>query len=423
MLNPILGIILVFGALIFFHELGHFVFAKRAGILCREFAIGMGPKLFSFKKGETLYTLRLLPIGGFVRMAGEDPEVVELKTGQEVALLFDAQQRVTRIVVKGKEKYPQARLARIEDYDLEKELVVRVTEAGVDGSVTYQVHPQAYLVFDGQEVQIAPLDRQFGGKTLGQRFITIFAGPAANILLAFILLTSTGLIYGLPLDDPKLGRVMPDGPAAEAGLQQGDLVKTINGEPVTSFQEIREIVKASPNQPLRFEIEREGQPMTYIVVPEVVENEATGKTESKMMVYQATYFSIPDSIARGATETVNFTLIIFKSLGMLISGDATVNDLSGPVGIFTMTGDAAERGFQVLLTWGAILSINLAIFNMLPIPALDGGRLVFLGIEALRGKPIDPHKEGMVHFLGFAFLMLLILFVTWNDIQKFIING
>lgn len=421
-MNSILGVILLFGVLIFFHELGHFIFAKRAGILCREFALGMGPKLFSFRKGETLYTLRILPIGGFVRMAGEDPEVVEIKTGQEIGLILDQDQKVTRLIVDKTDQFPGARRVKVEEIDLEQDLFVRVSEN--EQEKTYAIHPKAFIVSGHQETQIAPADRQFSGKTLGQRFLTIFAGPAANLILAAVLFIVSNMVYGLPVDEPRLGVIQEDSPAAAAGLQQDDQVISIDQQPVQSFTDIREIVSDAYGQELIFTIDRDGTVMDVAVTPEEVVNEATGESEGKIGVFIPTYFSFTDSLTDGLEKTVVITGKIFEGLGMLITGGASVNDLSGPVGIFHFTEErASEGGLMALLNWGGILSINLAIFNMLPIPALDGGRMVFLGVEALRGKPIDPHKEGMVHFLGFAFLMLLILFVTWNDIQKFIIQN
>lgn len=419
-MNQILGVIVVFGALIFFHELGHFIFAKRAGILCREFALGMGPKLFSFKKGETLYTLRIFPIGGFVRMAGEDPEMVHIKTGQEIGLLFDQQGKVTRLIIESKHKYPQARVGRVADIDLEKRLMIRLDEDGVE--TDFPVHPMAMLVFDKQEVQIAPSDRQFAGKRLGQRFITIFAGPAANFILALVLLTAAGLMYGVPVNEPMMGTIIAGGPADKAGLLEGDRIVSINGQSVSTFDDIRKFVTTSPGKGLNFEVVREDSRLTTTVVPAEEVDERLGKTVGKMQVYQPRSFELSTQLAYGAETTYTLTAVIFKSLGMLFSGGASLKDLSGPVGIFSYTGDAAKNGLESLLIWAGFLSINLGIFNLLPVPALDGGRLVFLGLEALRGRPIDPHKEGMVHFLGFAFLILLVLVVTWNDIQRILLD-
>ncbi|WP_188068682.1 RIP metalloprotease RseP [Brevibacillus brevis] len=409
--ESILAIVVVFGVLVFVHELGHFLLAKKAGILCREFALGMGPKIFRVKRGETEYTLRLLPIGGLVRMAGEDPEMDMLKPHMEVTVERDALGKVTHILLDG----PSSGSARaitgtVVQFDLEQNLNI-VLE--LDGEQkTFAVHPQAQLVKDGQEVQIAPLNRQFKGKTVSQRFWAIFAGPAANFLLAFVLFIVIGFLYGVP-NGSYLGNVIPDGPAAQAGLLPGDKVIAIQGQPVSSWKDVVEKISKAPDQTLTFEYERNGQRMNVPV--------KVGKDENNLGKIMVTYeltFAPGEVLKYGGTSTYEFTVMILKSLGMLITGEYGLKDLSGPVGIFKMTGEVAQQGMAILLKWSAALSINLGLFNLLPLPALDGGRLAFLGVEALRGRPVDPHKEGMVHFLGFAFLMLLILVVTWNDLQR-----
>ncbi|MDC0760715.1 RIP metalloprotease RseP [Brevibacillus sp. HB1.1] len=409
--ESILAIVVVFGVLVFVHELGHFLLAKKAGILCREFALGMGPKIFRVKRGETEYTLRLLPIGGLVRMAGEDPEMDMLKPHMEVSVERDALGKVTHILLDGPSTgSPRAITGTVVHFDLEQNLNI-VLE--LDGEQkTFAVHPQAQLVKDGQEVQIAPLNRQFKGKTVSQRFWAIFAGPAANFLLAFVLFIVIGFLYGVP-NGSHLGNVIPGGPAAQAGLLPGDKVIAIQGQPVSSWKDVVEKISKAPDQQLTFEYERNGQRMTVPV--------KVGKDENnvgKIMVTNALTFAPGEVLKYGATSTYEFTMMILKSLGMLVTGEYGLKDLSGPVGIFKMTGEVAQQGMAILLKWAAVLSINLGLFNLLPLPALDGGRLAFLGVEALRGRPVDPHKEGMVHFLGFAFLMLLILVVTWNDLQR-----
>ncbi|WCK52861.1 RIP metalloprotease RseP [Aneurinibacillus sp. Ricciae_BoGa-3] len=412
-MTQVLAIILVFGLLVFFHELGHLLLAKRAGILCREFAIGMGPKIFSFIKGETRYTLRLLPIGGFVRMAGEDPEQVVIERGQDMGLEFDKEGRVVRIISTDFANHPQAHMLTVENADLEKELVIRGIEDGE--RVSYPVHPQAMFLHKHQEIQIAPLDRQFGSKTIGQRAAAIFAGPFFNFILAFVLLTVMGLSYGVPVNKPVMGEVIASSAASQAGLKPGDEVLDINGTPITSWADMVKIVSSSPGKELTFTVRRGQETIQKKVVPASDPQSKTGK----IGVYQPLSRSLTGAASYGAKTTYDFSKLIYTSLLKLFTGAVPVKDLSGPVGIFNYTAKAAENGMAILLQWTAALSVNLGIINLLPLPALDGGRLLFLLIEAVRGRPVDPNKEGMVHFLGFAFLMLLILVVTWNDIQKF----
>lgn len=415
MLEKIIAFVVVFGVLVFVHELGHFLLAKRAGILCREFALGMGPKIARYKRGETEYTLRLLPIGGLVRMAGEDPEMDFLKTHMEIAVRRNENGQVTHLVLDpGQWDKPGLIRGKVLHHDLEKDLVLTLETDGK--STLFNVHPQAHLVLEGYEVQIAPLNRQFRGKTVAQRFWAIFAGPAANFVLAFLLLTSLGLFHGVPVNEPVLGTVVKGGPADQSGLKEGDRILKIDNRTVDSWQEVVTIISASPGKQMKFLIQREGREIT---LPVKVGRDPADPKVGKIQVSGPVTKSPLQALEYGFKTTYQYTALIFTGLVKLVSGGVGLDELSGPLGIAKMTGDFAQQGLETLVRWAAILSINLGLFNLLPLPALDGGRLTFLGVEALRGKPVDPTKEGMVHFLGFAFLMLLILFVTWNDVQRF----
>ncbi|QFT88900.1 Regulator of sigma-W protease RasP [Bacillus sp. THAF10] len=417
-MNTVIAFIIIFGVLVFVHELGHLVFAKRAGILCREFAIGFGPKVFTFKKNETVYTIRLLPIGGFVRMAGEDPETIELKPGYHVGLLFNSAGEVNKVIVNNKEKFPEAKMLEVEHADLEKELVIRGFELSDEETLReYKVAEEAYFVMDGQEIQNAPYNRQFGSKTLWQRTMAIFAGPMMNFILAFVIFAFLGIVHGYPVNDAVIGQLTEDGAAQDAGLRQGDKVVAIDDSSVASWEELVSVIQANPNKELEFNITRDGESLSIPVTPkaETVEDKSIGI----IGVYMPMEKSFLGSFPKAATETFNWSKEIVVGLGKLITGQFSLDMLSGPVGIYKSTEVVAESGVIMLMRWAAVLSINLGIINLLPIPALDGGRLMFFAAEAVRGKPVDRHKEGLVHFIGFALLMLLMLVVTWNDIQKF----
>lgn len=421
-MQTVLSIVVVIGVLIFFHELGHLLMAKRSGILCREFAIGFGPKLFSFRKNETLYTIRLLPLGGYVRMAGEDPEMVEIKTGHDVGLVLNEEGQVEKLIMKDRPD-PEALLINVQKIDLEHELFIE----GYDEDEElrrFEVHPQALFVANHQEVQIAPYDRQFASKSLGKRAATIFAGPLANFLLAFVFLVGLGLYNGVPVDEPQIGQVLPQTVADEVGLQEGDTVLMVEDEPIQSWDHLRQIIEKNPGRELTFIVDRQGEQLEVNVSPAARENElAEGGEQGFIGVSPPMDHSLTGSLQYGLTQTVEISTLIFQAVGMLMTGEVSIDEgLAGPVGIFDITGQAAQAGLSSLVFWAALLSINLAVFNLLPIPALDGGRLIFIALEAIRGRPIDPHKEGMVHFIGFAFLMLLVLLVTWNDIQRVFFN-
>ncbi|KMM56021.1 zinc metalloprotease [Bacillus glycinifermentans] len=416
-MNTVIAFILIFGTLVFFHELGHLILAQRAGILCREFAIGFGPKIFSFKKNETVYTIRLLPIGGFVRMAGEDPEMVEVKPGYTVGLLFNKENKVEKIIINQKEKYPDALVIEVEEADLEHQMRISGYEQGnEDQLVSFSVSETSFFIVDGEEVQVAPYNRQFHSKTVWQRIKAIAAGPIMNFILAYVILVMLGLMQGVPSDEPVLGKLIDNGRAAEAGLKEGDRIQTINGEKMSSWTDIVNTVREHPEKELKIVLTRDNVKMTKYVTPESVKS---GKeTVGRFGAYNPVQKGILTSISYGATETVAVAQNIVTSLSKIVTGQFSIDMLAGPVGIYDMTEQVAKTGIINLLKLAAFLSINLGIVNLLPIPALDGGRLLFLLIEAVRGKPINREKEAFVVFIGVAFLMLLMLVVTWNDIQR-----
>lgn len=413
-----IAFILIFGSLVFFHELGHFIFAKRAGIMVREFAIGFGPKILGFTKGETIYTIRLLPLGGYVRMAGEDMDSVELQPGFRVGLLLNRNEEVTKIVLNQNKLLPDMLFLEVERSDLEKGLWIE----GYDEEerlVRYTVSRNAVISENGKDTLIAPYDRQFGSKSIGKRAMAIFAGPLFNFILAFFIFLAIGLLQGVPTYEPVISGVQDDGPAIEAGIQEGDLITKINGQAIDSWQQLAGKIQESPGEELSFEYVRDGETLQSNITPKTIEQE--GKTFGQIgVLYESPVEKNPlKAVAYGAEQTYTWILKIFELLGMLVTGQFTIDALSGPVGIYKVTEQVAQSGVFNLMNWAAILSINLGIMNLLPLPALDGGRLLFFLFEAIRGKPIDRQKEGMVHFVGIMLLMVLMVVVTWNDIQRF----
>lgn len=413
-----IAFILIFGSLVFFHELGHFIFAKRAGIMVREFAIGFGPKILGFTKGETLYTIRLLPLGGYVRMAGEDMDSVELQPGFRVGLLLNRNEEITKIVLNQNKLLPDMLFLEVERSDLEKGLWIE----GYDEEerlVRYSVSRNAVISENGKDTLIAPYDRQFGSKSIGKRAMAIFAGPLFNFILAFFIFLAIGLLQGVPTYEPVISGVQDNGPAIEAGIQEGDLITKINGQAIDSWQQLAGKIQESPGKELNFEYVRDGETLQSNITPKTVEQK--GQTFGQIgVLYESPVEKNPlKAVAYGAEQTYTWILKIFELLGMLVTGQFTIDALSGPVGIYKATEEVAQYGVFNLMNWAAILSINLGIMNLLPLPALDGGRLLFFLFEAIRGKPIDRQKEGMVHFVGIMLLMVLMVVVTWNDIQRF----
>ncbi|MFJ7730402.1 RIP metalloprotease RseP [Lysinibacillus sp. NPDC097231] len=416
-----ISFILIFGLLVFFHEFGHFLFAKRAGIMVREFAIGMGPKIYGKTHGETLYTIRLLPIGGYVLMAGQDVDGTELQPGYRVGLIVNEDNVVKKIILNQNNKQlPDLLFLEVERADLERDLFVEGYDEE-DQLVRYSVARDCMLVENGRETLIAPYDRQFNAKTVGQRAMTIFAGPLFNFILAFFIYLLIGLINGVPTYEPIISDVVASDPAAQAGMLAGDKVTAIDGQAINKWQDLAKNVQDRPGETINVTVERDGQTKSLTMAVKEMKDENTGDVYGQIGVqYESPRVYNPlKAVVYGVQETYSMTMRIFELLGMLITGKFTIDALSGPVGIYKTTETVATWGIFALMNFAAMLSINLGIMNLLPLPALDGGRLLFFGFEAVRGKPIDRQKEGMVHFVGIVLLMILMVVVTWNDIQRF----
>ncbi|WP_342422185.1 RIP metalloprotease RseP [Paenibacillus sp. FSL E2-0178] len=412
--------VFMFFVLVTVHEWGHYYFAKRAGILVREFAIGFGPKLFSYKRNETQFTLRLLPFGGYARMAGEDPEMIEIGPGQTIAVRLGQDNKVKNIYLDSLDTRRNVIRGEAQFTDLENELKIHLD---VDGEVTtYDVHPQAMMIKGSQQTQIAPKDRQFGSKSVGQRAVAILAGPVMNFILAFVLFALHLQMAGIQVENPtyvKIGDVSEGMPAQEAGLQKGDIVVAVNGETIGGdYQKMISLTSASKGKEMKWTLQRGDETLNVAMIPRSMEGEEGGKVgiTPELPTRKA---GVGETITKSGTAMVDTTKLIFIGFKQLIN-KFNMDDISGPVGTFQLTGQIAQQGIQYLTYWAAILSLYLGIFNLLPIPALDGSRLVFLGVEALRGKPVDPNREGMVHFVGFALLFLVMIAVTYNDILRLI---
>lgn len=326
-----ISFIVIFNIMVFVHEFGHYYMARRHGIRVHEFALGMGPAIWKKEKGGTVYALRAFPIGGFVKMEGEDTDS------------FSAD--------------------------------------------------------------------SFNVKTPWQRFQVIVAGAVNNILLAFIAFFVAYLLSGgVVLNDVE--SVMADSPAAQAGIQAGDKILTINDERVLTRIETSMLLMEADKVALQ--VERDGQKLLFEVTPEYNEAE-----QRKLIGISYAHSNSVLRIAQHSLYEMAFYVeMTFDFFGKLFQGKASGDEVSGPVGIVRVIGDVAQIGILPLVKLLGMLSLSLGIFNLLPIPALDGGRLIFILIEMVRRKPLPPEKEGLVHAIGFVFLILLIVFVTYRDIVK-----
>lgn len=329
--------VVIFGLLIFFHELGHFIVAKRLGIGVIEFAIGFGPKAVSRQIGETIYSLRVFPLGGFVRLVGEDPEEVE------------------------------------EEGSFQKQPVWR-------------------------------------------RFAVIVSGPIMNFILAVLLFS---LIYfafiGVPVyQSTAIGELVPGGRAEQAGLMAGDRIISVAGEDVAKWHDLVALINAHPETEITIELERENQLQSITVTPQRDPQAGVGLIG---IWPQTRMFAVFPSLSLGITHTVSFLQFIAVSIMQMVTG-RVAPDVVGPVGIIQIVGEVARTGVVNLLSLAAIISLNLGFLNLLPIPALDGSRLMFLVVEGIRGRPVDPHKESFVHFVGFTVLILLMIVIAYRDLVR-----
>lgn len=406
----VLEIVIAFVMMLFVHELGHFIFAKRAGVLIREFSIGMGPKIFSIKKGETKYSLRILPIGAYVSMAGEEQEIYDINIGKTIGIVTDNDNIITDIFIKPKD---HSKII-VEEYDIEDKLYLKgLDESG--NTVNLSVSRTAMVHIGGKQIQIAPKDRQLASKSVFSRFLSIVGGPMFNIFLALLLFFTIAIMVGVPSNQVIIGEVTENSPAEQAELKVGDKIIGINDVIFDTAGDLILMLQDSPNKEIDLNIVRDDNKMDVQIIPEDMDGIGMIGIRT-LQVYTDVNFI--DAVSMSFSEVGKWIGLIFDSFKMLFAGDVGMDDVAGPVGIVQITSDAAKAGIFTLMNWTAILSLYLGVFNLLPIPALDGSRLLFLLVEAVRGKPVDPKKEGFVHFIGFAMLMLLMIFITVNDVSR-----
>lgn len=406
----LLAAILVFGLIILFHEFGHFLFAKLGGICVLEFSLGMGPRLISFKRGDTRYSLKLLPFGGSCMMLGEDedPEDLEEKAKKDIKKKSESLSGETGGLLSG-----ERRTAGEENCEEEK-----CKEGKGEGGKEKDGPPIRYAP-DGTPVR----GLAFHEASVFARFLTIAAGPVFNFILA--LVCGIAVVAYAGCQPAQVVSVQEGSPAAEAGLQAGDVITRINGKKIHLYREVVMQNTFHPGELVEMEYKRDGEVHRTSVTPAYSE-EAGGY----LMGITGGLARAPKSIF----ETVQYSFyefrymvdLTFQSLKMLVTGQVSKEDVAGPVGIVVMIDKTVEESshygiMSVLINLAnmcLILSANLGIMNLLPIPALDGGRLVFILLEAVRGKPVDPEKEGMIHMAGMAVLMVLMVVILFNDITN-----
>ena len=410
MIQSIITFIIIFGIIVCVHEYGHLYFAKKSGILVREFSIGMGPKIYAHQaKDGTVYTIRILPLGGYVRMAGWGEDTTEIKTGAPVSLTLNPDSLlVTRINLSDKVQFEQSLPMLVTAYDFEHALTIT---GEVNGQVkTYSVDHDATVVEeDGTELRIAPIDVQYQSASLPGRMMTNFAGPLNNFILGIVACILVAFMQGSvqDLSSNKITVTDKNLPAYQAGLRTGDTVKSINGTEVSDWQSLSDQIIKSDGKAIKVKTLKDSlvitpkkQDKAYIIG--ISPNLKTG------------FF---DKVSGGVQKAATYAFTIINALKNLIL-HPSLNKLGGPVAMYQMTGQAAREGLTTVIGFMALLSINLGIFNLMPIPALDGGKIVMNIIEAIRRKPMKQEHETIITLVGVGFMVLLMIAVTWNDILR-----
>lgn len=418
-MQAIIAFLFVFSVIVIIHEFGHYYFAKKAGILVREFAIGMGPKIFQVRKGETVYTLRLLPIGGYVRMAGHDEDEQEIKPGMMITIELDKENVVQKLNFDEHLIIENSVPFQIEEADLHRTMTLSGYFVNSEEKVNLMVSKQATIIeSDGTEVVVAPIERQFNSASLWNRIKTNAAGPMNNFILSIIIFIIVGFMQGgVPSNDPVIGQVSDQSAAQEAGLQTSDKIISIDGVDIHSWDEMTSIVRSSADKTLSVTIQRNGDTKNVSITPKSVEGQ-NGSKIGQLGVTRTLDNSILSILGYGFSQTISVIVLVLSALGSIFTKGFNLNQLGGPVAIYSLTSQVAKNGLIDLLSFMGMISANLGVMNLLPIPALDGGKLVLNFIEGIRKKPLDPEKEGYLTIAGAIFLFALMLLVTWNDIMK-----
>ena len=412
----ILTFILVFGIIVVVHEFGHFYFAKKSGILVREFAIGMGPKIFAhIGKDGTAYTIRILPLGGYVRMAGWGDDTTEIKTGTPVSLTLTDDGKVKRINLSGKKLDQTALPMQVTQFDFEDKLFIKGLV--LEEEKTFAVDHDATVVeADGTEVRIAPLDVQYQNATIWGKLITNFAGPMNNFILGVVVFWILIFMQGGVRDvDTNQFHVMPQGALAKVGVSETAQITKIGSHEISNWESLIQAVetetKGKTAPTLDVTIFEKGSDKQVTVTPE----ESQGRY--LLGVQPGIKSDFVSMFVGGFTTAADSALRILSALKNLIF-QPDLNKLGGPVAIFKASSDAAKNGIENVLYFLAMISINIGIFNLIPIPALDGGKIVLNILEAIRRKPLKQEIETYVTLAGVVIMVVLMIAVTWNDIMR-----
>lgn len=423
-LITIVSFMIVFGVLVTVHEYGHMFFAKRAGIMCPEFAIGMGPKIFSFRKNETLYTIRLLPVGGYVRMAGDGLEEPPVEPGMNVKVKLNDKDEITHIILDHQHKFQKIEAIEVKQCDFKDDLYIEGITSYDNERHHFNIAEKAYFVENGSLIQIAPRHRQFAHKKPLPKFLTLFAGPLFNFILALILFIALAYFQGTPTT--SVGQLADHYPAQQAGLKSGDKIVQVGQYKTKSFDDIQSAANKIKDNKTTIKFERDNQTKTVDITPkkQVIKQTKLNSETTYILGFQPEKeHTLIKPIALGFDQFVSASTLIFKAVGTMIAsiftGQFSFDMLNGPVGIYHNVDSVVKQGIIALTYYTALLSVNLGIMNLLPIPALDGGRILFVIYEAIFRRPVNKKAETIIIAAGAIFVLIIMVLVTWNDIQRY----
>ncbi|MCQ9279113.1 RIP metalloprotease RseP [Staphylococcus borealis] len=423
-LITIVSFIIVFGVLVTVHEYGHMSFAKRAGIMCPEFAIGMGPKIFSFRKNETLYTIRLLPVGGYVRMAGDGLEEPPVEPGMNVKVKLNDKDEITHIILDDQHKFQKIEAIEVKKCDFKDDLYIEGITSYDNERHHFNIAEKAYFVENGSLIQIAPRHRQFAHKKPLPKFLTLFAGPLFNFILALVLFIALAYFQGTPTT--SVAQLADNYPAQQAGLKAGDKIVQVGPYKTKDFDDIQSAANKIKDNKTTIKFERDNQIKSVDITPkkQVIKQTKLNSETTYILGFQPEKeHTLIKPIALGFDQFVSASTLIFKAVGTMIAsiftGQFSFDMLNGPVGIYHNVDSVVKQGVIALTYYTALLSVNLGIMNLLPIPALDGGRILFVLYEAIFRRPVNKKAETMIIAAGAIFVLIIMVLVTWNDIQRY----
>lgn len=398
----IITAILALGVLVFIHELGHFLFAKFFSVQVLEFAVGFGPRVWGHQFRGTAYSIRAIPLGGYVRMAGESPLDLEEVRPEDATI---------------KEEHQSEEMRTVNAEGGAADLTAK--------SLTSELSDDAFL-----PAITADKSRWFLTQSYIPKFLIVFAGPLFNILFAIILAWFALFIFGKSslVDTPEIGAVMPGLPAEQAGMMEGDRVIRIDGKEILLWDELAETIRASQGQSLDLEIDRGGEIVHLTLNPtleqselDILLDEGNEGERYKVGIIPASkresagFF---EAAVLGVKQVLFISELTLKGIYGMIEGRVSTESISGPLYIFKHGADAARNGLDRLIDFMVFLSVSLALLNLLPIPVLDGGHLVFFTIEAIKGSPVSMRLQQVATQVGMLFLLGLMLFAVSNDIKK-----